>query len=143
MPATNPIKTIPREEAIWLAGLLDGEGCFGSYRCNGGRNWFTTVVLKMTDRDVVDHAAELMGGNVKTIPQHNPKHKTQYVVQIQNIDGVNRVGLAVFQWMGERRKSEIAKQLEVNALRQETRTEGLAWAKGVPWAGKGEVRRAS
>lgn len=41
-------------DAAWLAGLLEGEGCFQLHRLTA----FVTVT--MTDRDVVDRAAALM-----------------------------------------------------------------------------------
>jgi len=44
---------MPREDAAWLAGLLDGEGCFDAPRGN------PRVRLKMTDFDIVFRVAAL------------------------------------------------------------------------------------
>lgn len=49
-------------DRAWLAGLLEGEGAFIPHRRRG--RVYPTVSLKMTDRDVVDRAADLMGGRV-------------------------------------------------------------------------------
>lgn len=45
----------------WLAGLLEGEGCFGRYRAYGQHVYVNKIALKMADRDVVQHAADVMG----------------------------------------------------------------------------------
>jgi hypothetical protein len=53
-------------ERAWLAGLLEGEGCF--YRAKR-RNGATTlgIRLQMTDRDVVERARDALGfGAVST-----------------------------------------------------------------------------
>lgn len=52
--------TMRPTDLAWLAGLLEGEGCFTGYTQRGGQ--FTAkVYVKMTDYDVVDRAAHLMG----------------------------------------------------------------------------------
>jgi hypothetical protein len=43
-----------REDVIWLAGLMEGEGHFS--------RWQMRVQLRMTDRDVVDRAYQIFGG---------------------------------------------------------------------------------
>ena len=46
----------------WLAGLLEGEGCFSIQRPNRkGRSPYPTITLAMTDEDIVRHAAEIFG----------------------------------------------------------------------------------
>ena len=44
----------------WLAGLLEGEGCF-NYRYDRDQ---PRVTLEMTDRDVVQRVARMFGANV-------------------------------------------------------------------------------
>lgn len=56
-------------DRAWLAGLLEGEGCFTFHKQNyrrkrdGGLSIYIrpAIVLVMTDRDVVDRAAHLLG----------------------------------------------------------------------------------
>lgn len=56
----------PREEMLWLAALLDGEGCFTF------NNGYPNIVLSMTDEDTVRMAHKRAGcGNVSG--PHQPK----------------------------------------------------------------------
>ena len=45
----------------WLVGLLEGEGCF---TLNGSwNNKQPCILLQMTDKDIVDKASRILGGN--------------------------------------------------------------------------------
>ena len=50
-------------DIAWLAGLLEGEGCFRintRKRDNGTINYYPQLILKMTDEDIIKRAGELM-----------------------------------------------------------------------------------
>lgn len=46
-------------DLLWLAGLLEGEGCFNIRSDNRVR-----IAVEMTDKDVVERVAKLFGTNV-------------------------------------------------------------------------------
>lgn len=52
-------------DLCWLAGLLEGEGCFGVYKNrpgkDGKRKVNATIQLNMNDEDVVRRAFEIVG----------------------------------------------------------------------------------
>lgn len=56
-------------DIFWLAGLLEGEGCF-LVRKSGGYKGSIAIALQMTDKDVVERAATLLGG--KLYGPHGP-----------------------------------------------------------------------
>ncbi len=89
-------------EAAWLAGLLEGEGCFSRGVRSGPK-----VQLQMTDRDVVARAAALIGGNGKiSAYDRSPNRKVIYRVNVQG-EAAIRVMMAVYPLMGERRRAKI------------------------------------
>lgn len=59
----------------WLAGLLEGEGCF-DINVNGDPR----IRLEMTDKDVVERAHGIMGGRgmvrtIRRVPPHNDTYQ--------------------------------------------------------------------
>lgn len=51
------------QDVIWLAGLLEGEGCFN---IRPEKNNQVRVSIEMTDRDIIKRAARLMGSNISS-----------------------------------------------------------------------------
>lgn len=49
-----------KHDIIWLAGLLEGEGCF-NYRADRNQ---ARISVEMTDRDVIERVATLFGTGV-------------------------------------------------------------------------------
>lgn len=95
------------EEAAWLAGLLEGEGCFWLGRQRGTRKREITVKLKMTDRDVVERASVLMGcPRVEMEIDKRPRKSATYVARVHGAAAA-RLMLAVRPYMGERRGGKI------------------------------------
>jgi hypothetical protein len=92
----------------WLAGLLEGEGTFFT-TTNG---YSPRVALAMTDRDVVEKAALLMGG-VKVYPRksNNTKHKDQWWCMVTGARAAG-VMMTIYSLMGNRRNSKILQVLE-------------------------------
>ena len=98
-PKLPDIAPITVAEAHWLAGVLEGDGSF----CLTDKN--PMVVLQMTDRDVVAHAAKLFGGNV---------WKGKITSGGKQVWGCGRAGLPGIEWMrilrpymGSRRQQQI------------------------------------
>ena len=52
---TRPVKHPGKDDLLWLAGLLEGEGCFFEHH-----HRYPAIALSMTDEDVVEYVAKLM-----------------------------------------------------------------------------------
>jgi hypothetical protein len=97
---------ISTRDIMWLAGLLEGEGCF---RWNVDT---AHISLRMSDRDVVERAHRLLGatqGIVVQEPERKPginSKRTMYRVQIC---GKRAMGwmMTLYPLMGERRRAKI------------------------------------
>ena len=99
-----------REEIIWLAGLLEGEGYFGIHpdRRPGDRRGRLEVRLKMTDRDVVERAAGLFPSGASVRPVIDPRPRKSDCYRIGwNGATAESVMRAVLPYMGERRAAKI------------------------------------
>jgi len=84
-------------EVAWLAGLLEGEGCFGYYRG-------PTVKLEMTDRDVIERAHPWFSGTVRSYDRRGMQ--TTYTVQVYGQRAIDLM-LKVRPYMGARRGAKI------------------------------------
>lgn len=56
---------IDQNQFFWLAGLLEGEGCF-SVRQDGQRR-SPKVLINMTDKDVIERVAALVGSGIRPL----------------------------------------------------------------------------
>lgn len=99
-PKLPTLPFITAHEAQWLAGLLEGDGMF----CISGRT--PRLVLQMTDKDVVDRAATLLGSNTWGPSAPKPPRKPVWAC--------GATGLTAIEWMrvlrymlGERRRAQI------------------------------------
>ncbi len=89
----------------WLAGLLEGEGCFDLK----GRS--PRIQLRMTDKDVMDRAATLTGGKVNGPYDQKGGTKSIYQMQLLRKELVRPVLEAILPFMGERRADKIEQLL--------------------------------
>jgi len=90
----------------WLAGLLEGEGYFGrTYAREGGRRR-PTIILGMTDRDVVDRAASLIGSAVWETPIPKKGNKVPFRTERAGIHATELM-IALLPLMGKRRQQQI------------------------------------
>jgi hypothetical protein len=101
-----------RESVIWLAGILEGEGCFISATTQHS----TEIKLSMADLDVVGAAASLFGAPVHTGQKLKPTNKQQYVTYIH---GARAAGwmMMLYPFMGLRRKEKIRACLTAHRTR--------------------------
>lgn len=90
-----------RDDLVWLAGLLEGEGTFDLHR---GR--YPRIRLGMTDRDVVGRAATLLGSRVRVSLRAAPMTATWHT----EVSGTRAAALMelLLPLMGARRSSRIA-----------------------------------
>ena len=92
----------------WLAGILEGEGCFLKPPAQIG------ITLRMTDSDIVCRAAHIMGlkeSDVKTRKKQKPHYKDQYGIQLCGRRAAEWM-MTLFTLMGERRKRQIREALK-------------------------------
>jgi len=90
----------------WLAGLLEGEGCFTA----GVASPSARIVLHMADRDVVERAARLLGGEVSLLRPATEKHKAMWRTEVGSVAAREAMEL-LLPLMGERRSSRIRELL--------------------------------
>jgi len=98
------------EQFIWLAGLLEGEGCFRIHTSQTGRT--SEVALSMADEDIVRRAALLMCGNVTVDDRHNPRHQPMFRCRVYG-KKARKVCRHVLPYMGIRRYERIRELLEM------------------------------
>lgn len=118
MVNTSHPRRMIREDAAWLAGLLDGEGCFDAPRSN------PRVRLKMADTDVVLRAAALIGATVHIETPGQPGHKPLMVAQLTGDRAVS-VMLAVLPWLGARRTAKVTEIVTKHARQRPARVRRL------------------
>lgn len=112
-----------KTETAWLAGLLEGEGCFRVYResrTNQGRDHLR-VTVSMTDEDVLDRAAKLLG--VNTTGPYAPKKahwSPYYKLQVTGADAATLMR-SVLPYMGLRRSTKIKECLAAPNLNHHNR----------------------
>src|SRR5713226_1960689 len=91
-------------EIAWLAGLLEGEGCFMIQH-----HASPSIQLAMTDLDVMIKAARIMEMNINRIytkTKINPNHKTCYVLRCDGPEAFIWMR-AIRPHMGDRRGTKI------------------------------------
>lgn len=101
-------------QSAWLAGLLDGEGCFDAPRNN------PRVRVKMSDHDVVLRAAELMDATVHSEAAREAHHKPCMVAQVHGDKAVS-IMRAVLPHLGARRTAKATEIILAYGNRQARR----------------------
>lgn len=93
------------EHIAWLAGLLEGEGCFSTQR---GRLSYPRVALGMTDLDIVERAASIFPGHGSIRPRGTSATGSKQMFQVQ-WSGEVAMDLmrTVLPYMGTRRSDRI------------------------------------
>lgn len=104
----------------WLAGLLEGEGHFGSRIQNG---WVRLrVAVSMTDRDVVERAAKLMGvERLSTNDPLTPGWSRTYAAYLGGNEKALDLMERLLPKMGERRSRRITEAAAVYRDQQAAR----------------------
>jgi hypothetical protein len=92
-------------DICWLAGLLEGEGCFLSTA-----NKTPGIQLLMTDRDVVERAAALLGGRVGPPEIRGGNRKPRYSTRIYGNLAASWM-MTLYAQLGTRRRAAVRKAL--------------------------------
>lgn len=91
------------KDIAWLAGILEGEASFML------KNGNSIIQVQMTDKDVMDRVAALLGTNVSSYVR-KPKGKASYLpVFWLAVHGTKAIGwmMTLYALMGERRRAKI------------------------------------
>lgn len=136
------MREFSRVELAWLAGILEGEGCFYlKWRGKGaeGRELYPTlcIQLAMTDEDVVRRAAAVadigkvrQGFGDRQFRKDGDPCKPNWIWWAGRRDGCEELMRALLPFMGERRATRIREILvaaEANPSRAE---QAAAWTHG-------------
>jgi len=127
-------KNWSRERISWLAGLLEGEGCFkvGKHRNRNTRHIRIEVVS--TDRDILEKCHEIIrAGHIYVYPHR--KYKTQYRYSVASEGSVIAVMFAIYPFMGARRRLKIRECID--AWKEKPSRLKIAFGKAKPigqWA---------
>jgi len=113
------------DEAIWLAGYLEGEGCFTwqkSYRNSklGKREYrYPLIIVGCTDRDVTEKAATIMNSAKPFRVVRNQPGKEIWRTQIGGKRALAIMGV-ILPHMGKRRTEKILELFRLSAARPGT-----------------------
>ena len=123
--------TIAQRDLFWLAGYLEGEGCFSLRRAragtmvrqpNGTHNELKndrlcfSIIASTTDLDVAEKVARIMRCRVSL--EHRDKRgnrKPNYVVAVGRRHQVKELLTLLLPLMGERRSAKIRELLQAEA----------------------------
>lgn len=99
-----------RDDVIWLAGLLEGEGTFDAHR---GK--YPRIRLAMTDRDIVGRAASLMGCGIRLSLKRAPAASTWHA----ELSGPRAAAIMaeLLPYMGTRRSGRMADVIAIHHYR--------------------------
>jgi hypothetical protein len=99
-------------DAMWLAGLLEGEGSFGMSTSKHG--WHRPrIALQMTDHDTVNKAAKLLGYVKANGPYHSPSSGNRKPVWAINATGAKGAEWMriLYPYLGRRRQAKVKEVL--------------------------------
>ena len=101
---------VPREEitdaeVAWVAGILEGEGCWTTKNQRESTWW---VAVRMTDQDVIERLASVTGvGTVRPEPPQRAGAKPSWSWRVASGPHREWLTLKVWPWMGMRRRERI------------------------------------
>ena len=100
-----PPKLYDPLQVIWLAGLLEGEAWIGEDN-QGWERTTPSIQISMTDKDVVEHVADLFSVNARQFRAKTWKahYKDQYRVRATGQRAL-LILQAILPWFGKRRAS--------------------------------------
>lgn len=110
-------------EIAWLAGILEGEGSFWmlTSHVSGKQYRYPKIAVTMTDRDVIEGVAALIGGSVYSVPpsRSQPDRLPAFRAQASGANAAEWMRL-LHPWLGARRRAKIDEVLAEYALAEPT-----------------------
>lgn len=96
-------------EVGWAAGIFEGEGCITMHDVSRGKMGSWQVFVTMTDRDVIERLALVLGGSAQG-PYKPPHYKDHYKPfwrwQVQDRRKINDVLTLLYPHLGHRRREK-------------------------------------
>ena len=97
------MKLLKPEEWAWIAGIIEGEGCFSTTT----KNPHPIFNLQMVDEDIVKRFADLLGVKYAHRVSKNDKHKDVYQVAVRRRQFIEWLVQNIYPWMGIRRRAKL------------------------------------
>lgn len=102
------INQISDKDLCWLAGLLEGEGCFG---LTTNRNPRASIVIAMCDIDIINRVHKLIGvGGICKVKLQKEYHTQCYRYCVTGLDA-EILMVELLPMMGKRRSARISEVL--------------------------------
>lgn len=107
-----------RENLLWVAGLAEGEGYFGTGFTKHNKKKDIVypqisfqLALHERDKDVLDRLHSIVGFGKTYGPYKNTKNGAMIYYRVDRAENVYAVSCALFPFMGLRRQEQIKKQV--------------------------------
>ena len=97
------MKNLSPIEWAWIAGIIEGEGCFSTTKTNP----HPLFALQMVDEDIVARFADLVGVKYAHRVMKGEKHKDVFQIAVRRRSFIEWLIVNIYPWMGERRRSKI------------------------------------
>lgn len=114
-------------ELGWLAGLLEGEGYFGLIPNRVKGKTYARVGVTMTDEDVIEAVAKLLGSSVLRLKPSGNGRLPQFRTHVQGQRAVTVMRLLA-PYLGLRRRAQIDAVLEFERARPDPNAARRAWS---------------
>ena len=100
----DPRWEISDAEIAWVAGILEGEGCW-THR-NARTHWW--IAVRMTDKDIIDRLEAVTGvGQISPARPQKSNYKMAWAWQVSVQPHREWLTTIVWPWLGERRRAKI------------------------------------
>lgn len=105
-------------EIAWIAGLLEGEGCFGLDNRAAKRYKVSTapaipyVRVAMVDKDVIARLCKLLNKNYFSPTRKTSTGKIVYIVHISDRETLRYLLPLIFPYLGNRRQQKVQECLD-------------------------------
>ncbi len=110
------------KELYWLAGILEGEGCFLTRKDKDGHIKSWGIECSMTDEDIIRKIYSIyQGGRLTYTEPKNPKHKPQWRWCLNKRKHLDHLLPELLPLMGSRRSNrikEMLKEMEERSLQK-------------------------
>lgn len=104
-----------REDLMWLAGLLEGEGSFMKPVPSKPKS--PIISISMTDQDVMERVGKLWNVKIHRRPPGGLNHKEFWSCRIHGNPAVDLMK-ELFPYMGGRRKNQITRALDCDLAKR-------------------------
>lgn len=99
-------------DIAWLAGLMEGEGSFFPEKKSGRTKRIATMVVTMSDPDVIQRVADMMDTKMNGPMWSNKSTIPLYRARVRGTKALALMQL-ILPYMGERRSAKILELMEM------------------------------